>query len=141
MDKQAIAKYLDHTLLKADATYEQLKAVCDEAKKYNNISDDDLYNEVMDKIDELLDNIKDKRGYIPNIKQLTVSLWINARGEIVAFNVKLLKSLDVFLASLSSDNKIFTEASLKFNNNVIASVEGGNTVSPVSVSITSSAVT
>ncbi|MBQ2899323.1 MAG: deoxyribose-phosphate aldolase [Oscillospiraceae bacterium] len=34
MDKQAIAKYLDHTLLKADATYEQLKAVCDEAKKY-----------------------------------------------------------------------------------------------------------
>ena len=43
----------------------------------------------MDKIDELLDNIKDKRGYIPNIKQLTVSLWINARGEIVAFNVKL----------------------------------------------------
>ena len=34
MDKQAIAKYLDHTLLKADATYEQLQAVCDEAKKY-----------------------------------------------------------------------------------------------------------
>ena len=32
MDKQAIAKYLDHTLLKADATYEQLQAVCDEAK-------------------------------------------------------------------------------------------------------------
>ena len=35
MDKQAIAKYLDHTLLKANATYEQLQAVCDEAKKYN----------------------------------------------------------------------------------------------------------
>ena len=34
MDKQAIAKYLDHTLLKANATYEQLQAVCDEAKKY-----------------------------------------------------------------------------------------------------------
>lgn len=34
MDKQAIAKYLDHTLLKADATHEQLRAVCDEAKKY-----------------------------------------------------------------------------------------------------------
>ena len=34
MDKQAIAKYLDHTLLKAAATYEQLQAVCDEAKKY-----------------------------------------------------------------------------------------------------------
>ena len=27
MDKQAIAKYLDHTLLKANATYEQLQAV------------------------------------------------------------------------------------------------------------------
>ena len=35
MDKQSIAKYLDHTLLKADATYEQLQAVCEEAKKYN----------------------------------------------------------------------------------------------------------
>ncbi len=35
MDKQAIAKYLDHTLLKADATHEQLRAVCNEAKKYN----------------------------------------------------------------------------------------------------------
>ncbi|MBR3952924.1 MAG: deoxyribose-phosphate aldolase [Oscillospiraceae bacterium] len=34
MDKQEIAKYLDHTLLKADATHEQLRAVCDEAKKY-----------------------------------------------------------------------------------------------------------
>ncbi len=34
MDKQAIAKYLDHTLLKADATHEQLRAVCDEAKQY-----------------------------------------------------------------------------------------------------------
>ncbi|MBQ7875275.1 MAG: deoxyribose-phosphate aldolase [Oscillospiraceae bacterium] len=34
MDKQAVAKYLDHTLLKADATHEQLCAVCDEAKKY-----------------------------------------------------------------------------------------------------------
>ena len=32
MDKQAIAKYLDHTILKANATYEQLQAVCDEAK-------------------------------------------------------------------------------------------------------------
>ena len=27
MDKQAIAKYLDHTLLKANATYEQPEAV------------------------------------------------------------------------------------------------------------------
>ncbi len=34
MDKTTIAKYLDHTLLKADATHEQLRAVCDEAKKY-----------------------------------------------------------------------------------------------------------
>ncbi len=34
MDKQEIAKYLDHTLLKADATHEQLRAVCDEAKQY-----------------------------------------------------------------------------------------------------------
>lgn len=34
MDKKEIAKYLDHTLLKANATHEQLRAVCDEAKKY-----------------------------------------------------------------------------------------------------------
>ena len=31
MDKQAIAKYLDHTLLKADATKEDIKRICEEA--------------------------------------------------------------------------------------------------------------
>lgn len=35
MEKAQVAKTLDHTLLKADATHEQLKAVCDEAIKYN----------------------------------------------------------------------------------------------------------
>lgn len=34
MEKEQVAKTLDHTLLKADATHEQLKAVCDEAIKY-----------------------------------------------------------------------------------------------------------
>ncbi len=28
-------KYIDHTLLKAEATYEQIKKLCDEAKKYD----------------------------------------------------------------------------------------------------------
>ena len=31
----SMAKYLDDTLLKADATIEQIKAVCDEAKQYH----------------------------------------------------------------------------------------------------------
>ena len=31
MDRETVAKMLDHTLLKADATHEQIKAVCDEA--------------------------------------------------------------------------------------------------------------
>lgn len=31
-------KYIDHTLLKADATYEKIQAVCEEAKKYNTAS-------------------------------------------------------------------------------------------------------
>ena len=34
MEKQQVAKMIDHTLLKADATHEQLRALCDEAKKY-----------------------------------------------------------------------------------------------------------
>ena len=34
MEKQEVAKMLDHTLLKADATHEQLRAVCNEAKQY-----------------------------------------------------------------------------------------------------------
>lgn len=29
------SKYFDHTILKADATYEDVKAICDEAKEYN----------------------------------------------------------------------------------------------------------
>ena len=29
------AKYIDHTLLKVDATEEQIDQLCDEAKKYN----------------------------------------------------------------------------------------------------------
>ena len=32
MEKQQVAKMIDHTLLKADATHEQLRALCDEAK-------------------------------------------------------------------------------------------------------------
>ena len=28
-------KYIDHTLLKPDATTEQIKKICDEAKKYD----------------------------------------------------------------------------------------------------------
>ena len=31
-------KYIDHTLLKADATYDKILAVCEEAKKYNTAS-------------------------------------------------------------------------------------------------------
>ena len=34
MEKQEVAKMLDHTLLKADATHEQLRTVCNEAKQY-----------------------------------------------------------------------------------------------------------
>ena len=32
---KAMAKYIDHTLLKPQATNEQIKKVCDEAKQYN----------------------------------------------------------------------------------------------------------
>ena len=34
MNKQELAKYIDHTLLKANATKEDVKKLCDEAKKY-----------------------------------------------------------------------------------------------------------
>ena len=34
MDKKEIAKYLDDTLLKADATPEQIVKICEEAKTY-----------------------------------------------------------------------------------------------------------
>lgn len=35
MKKEELAKYIDHTLLKAFATPDQIKALCEEAKKYN----------------------------------------------------------------------------------------------------------
>jgi len=38
MDNQTLAKYIDHTLLKADATEEAIHKVCEEAKKYNTAS-------------------------------------------------------------------------------------------------------
>lgn len=38
MDKKQLAKYIDHTLLKADASAEQIKAVCREAKAYETAS-------------------------------------------------------------------------------------------------------
>ena len=34
MDKKEMAKYLDDTLLKADATPEQIVKICEEAKTY-----------------------------------------------------------------------------------------------------------
>ena len=38
MDNQVIASYIDHTLLKAFATWEQMIALCDEAVKYKTAS-------------------------------------------------------------------------------------------------------
>lgn len=38
MDNQTIATYIDHTLLKPVATWEQIEALCDEAVKYNTAS-------------------------------------------------------------------------------------------------------
>lgn len=38
MDNQKIASYIDHTLLKAFATWEQMVALCDEAVKYKTAS-------------------------------------------------------------------------------------------------------
>ncbi len=38
MDNSTLAKYIDHTLLKADATAEAIHKVCEEAKKYNTAS-------------------------------------------------------------------------------------------------------
>jgi len=38
MDNQKIASYIDHTLLKAFATWEQIEALCDEAVKYKTAS-------------------------------------------------------------------------------------------------------
>ena len=34
MDKREILKRLDHTLLKQDATWEQIKKICDEGVEY-----------------------------------------------------------------------------------------------------------
>ena len=34
MDKREILKRLDHTLLKQDAVWEQIKEICDEGMKY-----------------------------------------------------------------------------------------------------------
>ena len=38
MDNQTIAGYIDHTLLKAFATWEQIEELCDEAVKYHTAS-------------------------------------------------------------------------------------------------------
>ena len=38
MDNKTLAKYIDHTLLKADATEEQILRVCEEAKHYGTAS-------------------------------------------------------------------------------------------------------
>lgn len=38
MDNKTLAKYIDHTLLKPDATAEAIKKVCAEAKKYDTAS-------------------------------------------------------------------------------------------------------
>ena len=38
MDNRELAKYIDHTLLKADATTDQIKAVCEEAKAFGTAS-------------------------------------------------------------------------------------------------------
>ena len=38
MDNKVLAKYIDHTLLKADATEEAIHKVCEEAKAYNTAS-------------------------------------------------------------------------------------------------------
>ena len=38
MDKKEILKHIDHTLLKADATWEDIKVLCDEAIKYETAS-------------------------------------------------------------------------------------------------------
>ena len=35
MDKKEILKHIDHTLLKAVATWEDIKVLCDEAIKYD----------------------------------------------------------------------------------------------------------
>ncbi len=38
MDRKTLAKYIDHTLLKPDATGEAIERVCEEAKKYDTAS-------------------------------------------------------------------------------------------------------
>ena len=38
MDKKEILKHIDHTLLKAVATWEDIKVLCDEAIKYETAS-------------------------------------------------------------------------------------------------------
>ncbi|MBR2743765.1 MAG: deoxyribose-phosphate aldolase [Clostridia bacterium] len=38
MDNELILKYVDHTLLKQDATWEDIKKICDDAVKYNTAS-------------------------------------------------------------------------------------------------------
>ena len=35
LSPKAMAKYIDHTILKPDASLAQVKKVCDEAKEYN----------------------------------------------------------------------------------------------------------
>ena len=35
MDKKKILQHLDHTLLKQDATWEQIKTLCDEGMQYH----------------------------------------------------------------------------------------------------------
>lgn len=38
MDKKELTKYVDHTLLKVDSTWDQIKVICDEAMEYNTAS-------------------------------------------------------------------------------------------------------
>ena len=38
MDKKELTKYVDHTLLKVDSTWDQIKVICDEAMEYHTAS-------------------------------------------------------------------------------------------------------
>ena len=69
MDKKKILQHLDHTLLKQDATWEQIKTLCDEGMQYHVASVcipplEDLYGDRFSKwlSDNSCESGRDERG-------------------------------------------------------------------------------
>ena len=71
-------KYIDNTLLKADATSEQIKALCEESKKYDTdvycIGGERVYRQLLPYCDEAfitkIDHAYEADSFFPNLDEM-----------------------------------------------------------------------